>query len=168
MYFQEKISELVEGGGFGLPPSGLLDGPLSLIQRLVSKGGAGFMEQVQRAGLFELVCTRLSQHLHGYGEVSVGGLIGALRLVYYMVAGCRATDGRRQYTTSGEPLGGLHLLAKHGLAAVLIKLLDDEQLKTLSQWPESRGGGRTGVAVTTWASHALAAVPLQVPSAGSK
>lgn len=83
--------------------------------------------QVHHAGLFELVCTQLRK-LHGYGEISVGGLVAALRLVYYMVAGCRTPDGQRQFTATGEPLGGLHLLTKHGLPAVLVRLLDDQQL----------------------------------------
>eukprot|EP01133_Synstelium_polycarpum_P007452 gene7452-8718_t len=119
----------IEGGCFGRPYLGLLDGCACILLRLLKREGTSFLENLLESGVWEAVCHQLSSP-EGDVELSPSGVIYALRLVYEVVS---------------KSSSHITLLARNSLLVSLCGLLKPVHLERLKEWPTIQSGGSNGL-----------------------
>eukprot|EP01132_Coremiostelium_polycephalum_P005629 gene5629-7004_t len=136
-----------EGGCFGRPYLGLLDGCACMLLRLLKRGGYDFLETMLESGIWEAVCHQIN-NTTGEIELSPSGIIYALRVIYEVLS-CKNTTH-------------IDYLVKNNLLISLCNLLQPSHLDRLKEWPSIQSGGSGGVTALVTQIICILYLPLRV------
>ncbi|KAF2076348.1 hypothetical protein CYY_002354 [Polysphondylium violaceum] len=120
----------LEGGCFGRPYLGLLDGAACILLRLIKRGDKEFLETMLESGIWEALCHQISDSTTEV-ELSPHGVIYALRVVYEVLSKNTAQH--------------ISYLVKNNLLVSLCQLLESSHLERLKDWPSIQLGGSSGI-----------------------
>eukprot|EP00164_Ancoracysta_twista_P002748 GFYU01003655.1.p1 GENE.GFYU01003655.1~~GFYU01003655.1.p1 ORF type:complete len:1190 (-),score=281.96 GFYU01003655.1:151-3621(-) len=138
----------LEGTGIGYPVTGLVDGAVSLLQRMMSKNPSIMCDTLLQTQLWAALCQQL-KNMDACVEISPSGFLSAVRIVYDLIS--------RNTKMIGQ------LLVQNGLIVSMIDLLDQGRIYRLSQWPVSRGGGLSVVGALVTSVVSILYLPFANP-----